>query len=82
MILDEAAVAPKHRAFSAPPKPFQRARRYLEIGGGLFCVEEGRATLGAVGSLDFIVVHMSVIPVRGGCGSAGCDTGHAGADTA
>jgi hypothetical protein len=32
--------------------------------------------------LDFIVVHMPVIPMRGDRGSADRDTGHAGADTA
>ncbi len=82
MILDEAAMAPEHRTFSVPPEPLQRAGRYLEIGRCLVGVEEGRAPLGAVGSLDFIVVHMPVIPMRGDRGSADRDTGHAGADTA
>lgn len=82
MILDEAAMTPEDRPFAVAPKPLEGAGGYLEIGRSLISVEERRAPLGAVGSLDFVVVHMPGIPMRGGRRSAGRGTGHAGGDTA
>lgn len=82
MILNEAAVTPEDRTLSVAPKPLQSAGGYLEIGRSLIGVEERRTPLGAVGSLDFVVVHMLSIPMRGGRRSADRDTGHAGRGTA
>lgn len=78
MILDEAAMTPEDRPFAVTAKPLEGAGGNFEIGRSLVGVKERRTPLGAVGSLDFVVVHMPGIPMCGGRRSAGRDTGHGG----